>query len=156
MDAADRIETPSLVLERLDPATARAILDGDLSGVRVGDGWPHDDTLDGLRMAVEGGAPLGWLVLLDGVVIGDCGTHSPPDERGDVEIGYGLAAAFRGQGYGTELVRGLAAWQLAQPGVRRVTAGVDAANVPSWRALERAGFGCESEEDGKRFYVRAA
>jgi RimJ/RimL family protein N-acetyltransferase len=156
MNAADRIETPSLVLERLDPATARAILDGDLSGVRAGDGWPHDDTFDGLRMAVEQGAPLGWLVLLDGVVIGDCGTHGPADEQGDVEIGYGLAAPFRGRGYGTELVRGLATWQVAQPGVRRVTAGVEAENVPSWRALERAGFTCLSEEDGKRFYALVA
>ena len=154
MTAGDRIDTPRLALVRIPAEQARAILAGDHSGLRAGEGWPHDDTLDGLRIAVEHGAPLGWLVVLDGVVIGDCGTHGPADEHGSVEIGYGLAAPYRGRGYGTELVRALADWQLAQPDVRRVTAGVDTANVPSWRALESAGFVCESEADGKRFYVR--
>ena len=143
------------MLERIPAETARAVLAGDLSRVRAGEGWPHEDTRHGLRMAVEHGAPLGWLVLLDGVVIGDCGAHAGPDENGDVEIGYGLAAPFRGRGYGTELVRALAAWQLAQPGVRRVVAGVEVGNVPSWRTLGSAGFACVSTEGGRRFYALA-
>ena len=63
------ISTPRLVLVPVAPETAAAIVAGDLTGIAAGSGWPHADTLDGLRM---GG---GWLVTLDGVVIGDCGTH---------------------------------------------------------------------------------
>jgi RimJ/RimL family protein N-acetyltransferase len=78
---------------------------------------------------------------MDGVVIGECGTSGPANEAGDVEIGYGLAAPYRGLGFGTEMLVGLSRWLLAQDGVHRVTAGgVRADDIPSRRALERAGF----------------
>ena len=35
------------------------------------------------------GQPEAWFVLEDGVVVGDAGTHGPPNENGDVEIGSG-------------------------------------------------------------------
>jgi hypothetical protein len=79
--------TPRLVLEPLAPDVARAIVAGDLSGVRPAAGWPHDDTLDGIRLGLERGVRTTWLVLRNGVVIGDCGLHGPPDEEGEVEIG---------------------------------------------------------------------
>jgi RimJ/RimL family protein N-acetyltransferase len=80
-------------------------------------------------------------VVLDGLVIGDCGVHGPADNDGDIELGYGLAAPYRGHGHGTELVAAVSQWLLTQPGVRRVVArGVEAANAPSRIILERAGF----------------
>jgi [ribosomal protein S5]-alanine N-acetyltransferase len=85
-----------------------------------------------------------WLVTLDGVVIGDCGTVGLVDAAGEIEIGYGLAAEHRAVGFGSELVVGLSDWLLTQSDVRRVVArGVLADNTPSRRALERAGFVCE-------------
>jgi len=135
-----RIATPRLVLVPVSCELARAIVAGDLSSVAAGDGWPHADTLDGLRMALAHGLAPGWLVTLNGIVVGDCGTHGDPDESGDVELGFGLAAPYRGRGYGTELVIALSGWLLDQAGVRRVTARVDHDNTPSQRALERAEF----------------
>jgi hypothetical protein len=88
---SEQIVTAGLVLAPVAQEAARAIVSGDLSGLRVGAGWPHEDSLDGLRLAAEHGASC-WLVMRDGIVIGECGTHGPPDDRGDVEIGYGLAA----------------------------------------------------------------
>jgi RimJ/RimL family protein N-acetyltransferase len=152
----DRIRTPRLVLEPLAPEVARAIVAGDLSGVRPAAGWPHDATLDGIRLGLEHGVSTTWLVLRDGVVIGDCGLHGPPDEEGEVEIGYGLAEPFRGRGYGTELARALSDWVLAQPGVRRVVArNVLAGNAASRVVLERAGFVLESASGTTVSYVRA-
>jgi RimJ/RimL family protein N-acetyltransferase len=127
------------VLRPVPPALGGALLAGDLSGVAAGEGWPHADTVDGLRAALREGAPF-WLVTLDGVAIGDCGAVGPPDAAGGVEIGYGLAAPYRGRGFGTELVERLSAWLLEQPHVARVTAEVLRDNLPSRRALERAGF----------------
>ncbi len=145
-----RIATARLVLVPVSAELAAAVLAGDLSSLEVGDGWPHDDTLDGLRMAP------GWFVTLGGVVIGDCGTHGEPDESGDVELGYGLAAPYRGRGYGTEVVVGLSRWLLAQDGVRRVVASrVGADNTPSRRALERAGFVLESADEVHTWYALA-
>ena len=56
------LQTARLRLEPLTVETARAILAGDLSGLAAAgltaaDGWPHDDTADGLAMGrlVEAG-----------------------------------------------------------------------------------------------------
>jgi [ribosomal protein S5]-alanine N-acetyltransferase len=150
------IVTARLVLAPVSRETAEAVLSGNLTGISAGEGWPHADTLDGLRMAVEHGDPAGWFVTLEGVVIGDCGTHGQPDEAGDVEIGYGLAAPYRGRGYGTELVVGVSRWLLRQPGVHRVVARrVLIENTPSRRALERAGFRLERADERDTWYALA-
>jgi RimJ/RimL family protein N-acetyltransferase len=142
------LETPRLRLEPMSTEQAEAILAGDLSGLTAGRGWPHSDTADGLRMALLRSHPPGWLIKLsgaagdpvDGIVIGDCGTHGPADSEGSIEIGYGLAARYRGQGFGTEVVAVLTEWLLAQPGLRSVRARTHIGNLPSRRVLEKAGF----------------
>lgn len=137
--AVPRLATPHLILAPLDAGTAAAVRDGDLTGLTAGAGWPHDDTLDGLHGIAQGRA-FGWLVTRDGVVIGDCGVHGAADEHGDIEIGYGLAAPFRGRGYGTEVVEAITRHLLSRPDVQRVVAGTEPDNQPSRRVLERAGF----------------
>lgn len=107
-------------------------------------------------MALGHGHAAAWFVTLGGVVIGDCGTHGERDELGDVELGYGLAAPYRGRGYGTEVVAGLSRWLLGQDGVRRVVARrVAVDNTPSRRALERAGFVLESADEQHGWYALA-
>ena len=153
------LQTARLRLEPLTAETARAILAGDLSGLAAtgltaADGWPHDDTADGLAMAVKTGHQPGWLVTAGGAVIGDCGTHGPVDESGSVEIGYGLAAPSRGQGYGTEAVAAITEWLLSQPGVRQVRAHTLTSNAPSRRVLEKAGFTYVGLDAGEALYQR--
>lgn len=131
-------------------ALARAVLAGDLSDLTAGRGWPHADTYDALRPYAEHGSddvagP--FLVVLDGAVIGDCGWYGPPGANGEVEIGYGLAAPYRGRGLGTATVRALLDWVVAQPGVRTVRAETGSGNAPSRRILERLGFAL-TEVDG--------
>jgi RimJ/RimL family protein N-acetyltransferase len=148
-----RIVTERLVLEPLSQETARAVVDGAPDGLRRGEGWPHADTLDALGMVAKYGSEA-WLILENGVVVGDAGTHGPPNENGDVEIGYGLAVPARGRGLSSEFVPALAQALLARPEVRRVVAReVLADNVPSRRALERAGFKLEREENGLTWYA---
>jgi [ribosomal protein S5]-alanine N-acetyltransferase len=151
------ILTPRLVLEPVHVDVARAVVAGDLSGVRAGRGWPHGDTLGALQFAVDHNGALGWFIVLDGVVIGDCGTHGGPDEQGSVEIGYGLAQPYRGQGYATEAADALADWLLRRPGVRRVVAStLRTGNPASRRVLEKAGFQCGGEDEEFVWYVRRA
>jgi ribosomal-protein-alanine N-acetyltransferase len=150
---SERLATNRLVLQPLSRETARAVVEGRHDGLERGAGWPHDDTLDALRMVAEHGSEA-WLILEDGVVVGDAGTHGPPDEHGDIEIGYGLAGPVRGRGLASEFVPALAQHLLARPRVTRVVArAVLADNVPSRRALERAGFAVEREEDGLVWYA---
>jgi RimJ/RimL family protein N-acetyltransferase len=150
-----KIATQRLVLAPLDEEVARAVLVGDFSALTRAEGWPHDDTLDAMRMATApGGGSLVWLVMLEDVVIGDCGTLGGLDDQGAIEIGYGLAAEHRGRGYGNELVSALSGWLLAQPQVDHVVARkVLADNVASRRALENAGFVLEREERGLTWYA---
>jgi RimJ/RimL family protein N-acetyltransferase len=145
----DAVRHPRMTTERLVllPQTldsARALLAGADAGLLLADGYPHADTFDALTMFVEHGSTDGdggWFVTLtDGRVIGDCGTLGWTDQEGRVEIGYGLAAPYRGRGYGTEAVRVLADWVAAQPGVTAVTASVEVGNIASRRLLERLGF----------------
>lgn len=154
-----RLVTERLVLVPQTLAVSRALLDGDDPGIPLAEGYPHADTADALRMAVEHGESdddCGWFVTLsdDGRVIGDCGTVGWTDELGRVEIGYGLSAAFRRQGYGTEAVRVLADWVAAQPGVSAVVADVEVGNAGSRRLLERLGFDLSGESDGHWHFAR--
>src|ERR1700730_3871759 len=119
------LQTARLRLEPVTAETARAIVAGDLSGLTAirltaADGWPHDDTADGPALAGQTGPPPRPLVTVGGTVIGDIGTHGPVDEAGRVEIGYGLAAPSRGQGYGSEAVAAVTERLLRPPGGRPV------------------------------------
>lgn len=149
-----RLETDRLRLEPISMDAARAIASGDLSGVRAGEGWPHEDTRNGLDMAIRLGHPPGWFVVADGVIIGDCGIHQAVDEAGGVEIGYGLAAPYRGRGYGTEVVRAIAEWLLSLPEVSEVRAETLPGNAASRRVLEKAGFHLVGENGGHILYHR--
>ena len=148
------LQTARLRLEPISTDSARAILAGDLSGLTAAEGWPHEDTADGLRMAVKGGHPPGWLITADGTVIGDAGIHGPVDEAGGVEIGYGLAAPWRGQGYGSEAVAAITEWLLSVPEVRRVHARTLTSNAPSRRVLEKADFQFVGIDDEEAVYQR--
>jgi RimJ/RimL family protein N-acetyltransferase len=145
------IETSRLMLVPLDDETAEHIADGDASCLEHTAGWPHADTLDAVRLRTTGAAL--WLVGLDGMVIGDCGTAGPV-ENGVVEIGFGLAEESRGRGYGTELVAALADWLLARGGINRIVATTDAANIACRRVLEHAGFTAAPAADGIVQYRR--
>ena len=153
------LQTARLRLEPITMETARAILAGDLSwltaaGLVAADGWPHEDTADGLAGAVKAGYPPGWLITAGGAVIGDCGTHGPVDEAGCIEIGYGLAAPSRGQGYGSEAVLAVTEWLLSQPEVHRVQAHTLTSNASSRRVLEKAGFRYLGLDEGEALYQR--
>ena len=150
------LRTARLCLEPVPAEAARAIVAGDLSGLVVAEGWPHEDTADGLAMAIESGFPPGWLIRADGVVIGDCGIHGPVDAAGCVEIGYGLAGPYRGRGYGSEAVAAITEWLLGLPDVREIRARTLIGNAPSRRVLEKAGFQLAGVDEQEAVYRRAS
>jgi RimJ/RimL family protein N-acetyltransferase len=155
------LKTARLRLEPVTTEMARGVVAGDLSvltaaGLTAAEGWPHDDTVDGLTMPAKTGVPGGWLIVAGDAVMGDCGTHGPVDDAGNVEIGYGLAEPSRGQGYGSEAVAAITAWLLTQPEVRRIRATTLTDNMPSRRVLEKAGFAYAGVEDDEAVYWRDA
>jgi RimJ/RimL family protein N-acetyltransferase len=89
----------------------------------------------------------------DGLAVGDAGFHGPPDEDGQVEIGYALVPVARGVGLAREATRLLVEWARAQPGVRSVIARVEPSNGPSRRLLERLGFARDGESGGLDLFI---
>lgn len=151
-----RLIGPRVALVPVPHAVAAAVVAGSgltaaLAGLQLvaGEGWPHPGTADALRPLAEHGGEGddgGWLVAVDGVVVGDVGWRGGADADGSVLLGYGLAAPARRQGLGTEAVAVLCGWAEGQPGVRRLVAEVHADNVPSRRLLRRLGFVEEADD----------
>ncbi len=148
------IRTARLVLEPAGLDVARAVRAGE--GPPAARGWPGAEALSAFRFAVDFGGDPGWLILRDDLVVGECGTHGPPDPDGVVEIRYGIAVSERGRGLGTEACAALTAWLLDRPGVARVAASTDAAaNLASRRVLERSGFVLDRLDGATAWYVRS-
>lgn len=86
------------------------------------------------------------------VVIGSSGFHDLPDADGMIEIGFGIEPAFRGNGYGRELLHGMWGWVIDQPGVRTLRYTVALDNAVSQHIVRSLGFQHQGvqidEEDG--------
>ena len=152
------IKTERLILEPVGVARAQRLCDGDFDGFVAGTGWPHDDSFDVLGMAALAGydTDTGWFIVRNGAVIGEIGVKGafhdlgdPTTKPRDVEIGYGLAAPFRRQGYGTEAAGAVVDLLLSLSGVSGVLAEVSRGNEPSARLLAKIGFECSSGPDPK-------
>ncbi len=93
---------------------------------------------------------IGWLVwygiLLQGrrrIAVGAAGFFGPPNQDGEVEIGYSVVANYRRRGLACEMVTGLMMHLVKFPEVRRVIAHTHPDNQASIRVLERLGFSSE-------------
>jgi RimJ/RimL family protein N-acetyltransferase len=138
------------------------LLEGQaLEGQRWAEGYPLDGTLvavamqaDLVKHAVDRGSFCHYQVLLreEDVVIGDIGFHAPPDDLGEVSIGFGIGPAARRHGYAVEALCGLLDWALAQPEVRTVQADTDLVNLASQRVLLSAGMRLASDEGDRKVY----
>jgi RimJ/RimL family protein N-acetyltransferase len=82
--------------------------------------------------------------IADGVALGSVdwrpAMYGPNVESRAWAVGISLIAAGRGQGYGGEALRLLAAYLFERSPVRRIEASTDVENVPGQRAMEKAGF----------------
>lgn len=143
------IDAGTVALQPVTRRIAQAVLDGGPITRLFEEGALHDRLPQAMGFAIgdfDSGAaavlPRVWLVVrrADGRILGDLGTHGPPDREGCVEIGYSLAPSARGKGIGTAAVAGLVRRLAAVPGIRQLTAVTGAKNTASRRLLERQGF----------------
>ena len=104
--------------------------------------YPREDDVDGAAMVgpVDSESSV-WgsrHIVYEGLAVGSIGFFGPPDDSGEVEIGYGLVEPLRRRGLGGEALRAmLAAADARGVGVR---ASVEPANVVSLRMLAATGF----------------
>lgn len=93
--------------------------------------------------------------VADGEPIGSVAWHrvgyGPGPESEGWNIGIALLPRARGQGFGAEAQRQLAAYLFETTAVNRVEAQTDADNVAEQRSLEKAGFRREGTARGAQF-----
>jgi RimJ/RimL family protein N-acetyltransferase len=153
-----------MMLRLLDEPAARAIVGGDCPpGFSCPDDFPAESDHVAAGMFLERlSADLdprpfgGFLIVLTepaprqtSVVIGGVGFHGGPDERGQVEIGYGVVPSQQGRGYATRAL-GLLIEHAVELGATRLIADVDPANVASRKVLARCRF-ASAADDPMRF-----
>jgi ribosomal-protein-alanine N-acetyltransferase len=90
-------------------------------------------------------APRLFWVEAVGAIVGTGSFKTAPDDPLGVEIGYGIAARHRGQGYATEAVRLLVTEAFACSDTPHVFATVNPTNLASQRVLAKCGFVREGE-----------
>jgi [ribosomal protein S5]-alanine N-acetyltransferase len=66
--------------------------------------------------------------------------HSEPDEKGEVEIGYGTDYEYRNIGIMTETIAGIIQWIKTNKQIRTIRAETDYKNISSIRVLEKNNF----------------
>jgi ribosomal-protein-alanine N-acetyltransferase len=128
--------------------------------------WPDEDKrMLRYRMAAldadATSAPYLVHAVLDdeGSLVGRIGCHAGPDDTGEVEIGFAVAAQLRGRGIGGWTVDTFLSW-LGGLGVRSAIASVRPDNANSLAILRRRGFveyGSQiDDEDGLELLLRVS
>jgi [ribosomal protein S5]-alanine N-acetyltransferase len=146
-----RFELVSMSLPFMEALARRDLAAAEhLIGARVPTHMPDDlEQFLEFRIADLSADPsaqpwLGRAIILDDRegrrVIGSVGFHSPPDETGQVEVGYRVEPEHRRQGVATEVVGALFEWAWREHGVTRFRASTAPDNLPSQAVLARFGF----------------
>ncbi|MHB1314876.1 MAG: GNAT family N-acetyltransferase [Christensenellales bacterium] len=148
------IETCRLILIPVTLEITAALLEGKMNeveklGIRNYENWPTKDTMDILPIvhaSLEKNVhPTGfefWMIVKkeNRQVIGDIGFHGKPNEKGEVEVGFGLVEDQRRKGYGTEALLAMMDWIRKEESVKAVIANCLLNNAPSARILQKAGL----------------
>lgn len=133
-----RTERLDLVLEGPEAVMARIEAMPPEDRAEVSPVW-----LEKLRALTE---PDPWMLgfnMIDraiGLPVGSGGFKGPPDEKGIVELAYGIDPAYRRQGYATEAAIAMTQYALANEQVKLVCAHTKSGNGASERILEKCGF----------------
>lgn len=94
-----------------------------------------------------------WEIVLkkENRIIGGLCFKGCPDEKGRVEIGYGMQDEYKCKGYMTEAVKELIDWAFRFNHVTEVIAETEKDNLPSHRVLEKIGME-KYKENEKMFW----
>lgn len=150
----NNIYTDRLMLVPITFEITKSLINGSCKeveklGIKPDKKWPTDDTMDILPIIIKSlekdKVPSGfetWIIVRkDNMqVIGDIGFHGKPDEKGEVEVGYGLVEHERGKGYGFESLKAIMDWAVSQKNVKVIKADCLINNKPSAHILEKVGM----------------
>lgn len=90
-----------------------------------------------------------WTIFLkkEKISVGDLCFKGEPDQKGEIEIGYGTYEEHRQKGYMTEAVGGMLAWAREQKYAKAMTAETELTNIGSLKILQQNGFIVYKQQD---------
>jgi [ribosomal protein S5]-alanine N-acetyltransferase len=161
------IETHRLLIIPYTYELVEAILKGKselerVLGCKVSDEWPSETYAKRIpqkkeKMKQYPETSIWSRIVIEkqsNTLIGEIGCKGGPNDKGVVEIGYGLVSKARNKGYATEMVSNLTAWLLDRSDVKKVTAECLDTNIPSARVLEKTGFHLVEHKNGMYFWEK--
>ena len=80
------------------------------------------------------------IVKVENKMVGDICIFGEPNQKGEIEIGYGTYNEFENNGYMTEAVGGIIEWAKTQTNVHSIVASTEKENVGSYKILEKNKF----------------
>jgi len=155
------VRPPSIVTSRLRlvvllPDEIRALIEFDtrlaseLAAVTFPDSWPEAaEVREGLawhlRHLVASPDHVPWRIRViaeatSRLVVGSINLKGPPDDAGDVELGWGLSPEHRGRGYALEAALAVMNWASTDSRVRSFSATIPEDNTASARLASRLGM----------------
>ena len=83
-----------------------------------------------------------WFITrkVDKITIGSMDFKNIPNEKKEVEIGYGLGEKYEHKGYMTEAVKTFYEWALTNEKIETIVAETEKEGIGSIKILERCGF----------------
>lgn len=147
--STDRLILIPVTLEITRSLLARNTQEIERLGIKSDGSWPTEDTMDILPIInqslekdkIPSGFEFWMIVKKDNMqIIGDIGFHGKPNEKGEVEIGYGLVAQSRGKGFGLEALKAIMSWLNSKEEVKVIKADCLISNKPSAHILEKVGM----------------
>ena len=148
------ILTDRLILIPVTFEITNSLLDGSSNeieklGIKTDEQWPTKDTMDILpivnKSLEKDRIPTGfefWIIVKKDTmqVVGDIGFHGKPNEKSEVEVGFGLVEHERRNGFGFEALKAIINWAISQDSVKIIKADCLINNTPSARILEKVGM----------------
>ncbi len=128
-----------------------------LLGTQVESGWPPGEydrdaqEFFACRLKEGGASVVGWYVWYavqrekenqTSILVGAGGYFGPPNEAGEVEMGFSIMPSVRGDGYATEMTRALVSNAFRDIRVNKVIARTTSENIASVKVLMKSGFSC--------------
>ena len=134
------IETSNLKLVLQSPEDILALIDGMTPSEKT------ELSADWLALVDSATSANPWIhgfalvQQADNAVVGNCGFKGPPTPDGVVEIAYGVAPDYQGNGYATEAAQALVSYAFSNSKVRVVRAHTLPEANASTRVLTKCGF----------------
>lgn len=153
--STDRLDLIASTADHISAELESAERLASLLDAEIGPDWPPGEYDRGAQeffrtRLLEGGEGVigwyGWYAIWRATedhpacVVGAGGYLGPPNQAGEVEVGYSVVPAFQRQGYATEMVQALVDIALSDARVGRVVARTTPQNPASISVLKRVGF----------------